>query len=679
MSNAMEDHLHTNALIHESSPYLLQHAHNPVNWYPWGEEALNKAAKENKLIIVSIGYSSCHWCHVMEQESFEDPAVAELMNKHFICIKVDREERPDIDHIYMTAVHLMQQQGGWPLNCISLSDGRPIWGGTYFPKAQWINALDQIQKYYRESPDSTLQYATDLAQGIRQNSIFQVETELQEVSPEELHRTVQNWSGQFDPRYGGQQGAPKFPMPINLDFLLHYGVQYKDQDILDHVDLTLRSMARGGIYDQVGGGFARYSVDPIWKVPHFEKMLYDNAQLIGLYSKAYQLNRRDTYEDVIRQSIAYVRREMQSAEGAFYSALDADSEGEEGKYYVWEKEELEELLAGDFELFSEYYNLNATGLWEKERYILYRTSDANVFAREKGLDYSLMKKKIHHWNQILLKARSQRIPPGLDDKSLTSWSSLMISGLVQAYKALGDPDYLSMALRSAELIRQRLWDKDGILHRNYTNGRSSIAGFHIDYALYTEACLNLYSASLDPKWLDLARELTDATLHLFYHKGSGMFYYSGKGSDILIANNVETQDNVIPSSNSVMAHNLFTLGHLMADKEYLDKSAAMMKQMHDRFLKYPHGFANWGSLLLKQLNPYYEIVVSGPQASAVAKTLSRDYLPHAVLTGSETESKLPLFQNRFELLKTRIFVCQGNVCQLPVEGPEDAKRIYHIK
>ena len=328
----MEDHTQANALINETSPYLLQHAHNPVNWHPWGEDALEKAALENKLIIVSIGYSSCHWCHVMEHESFEDSVVAQLMNEHFVSIKVDREERPDIDHIYMTAVQMLNQQGGWPLNCIALPDGRPIWGGTYFPKEQWMDALNQVQKYYQENPEQTLQYAKDLADGIRQNSIFRVELQEQSFTQDQMHRTVENWSNQFDPEYGGQKGSPKFPIPVNLEFLLHYGYQYGDQGILDHVDLTLTSMARGGIYDQVGGGFARYSVDPIWKVPHFEKMLYDNAQLIRIYSKAFQQSGKNIYAQVIRQSVEFIQREMISVEGSFFSALDADSEGEEGKY-----------------------------------------------------------------------------------------------------------------------------------------------------------------------------------------------------------------------------------------------------------------------------------------------------------------------------------------------------------
>ncbi len=675
----MEDHSFTNALINETSPYLLQHAHNPVNWYPWGEEALEKAAKEDKLIIISIGYSSCHWCHVMEHESFEDSVVAQLMNEHFICIKVDREERPDIDHIFMTAVHMMNQQGGWPLNCIALPDGKPVWGGTYFPKVQWMDALTQVNAYYAENPEKTRQHARDLAEGIKQNSIFQVETQLTSPDHEDIHQAVKKWSGQFDREYGGQQGAPKFPIPTNLEFLLHYGYQYENQKILNHVELTLTSMARGGIYDQAGGGFARYSVDPIWKVPHFEKMLYDNAQLIRLYSRAYQLFKKDIYKQVVEQSIGFIEREMRSREGAFYSALDADSEGEEGKYYIWSKEELEQILEGDFDLFSEYYNINKTGLWEDNRYILYRTSDPEPFAMERGLDQDWFLQKISHWNDLLLQVRSKRIPPGLDDKSLTSWNSMMISALCQAYHALGDTHYLELASTSALLIREKLWSEEKLLYRNYKEGRHSILGFHIDYALYIEACLDLYSATLKQEWLDLAKALTEVTMEQFYDQGTGMFNYSGENSEILISNNVETQDNVIPSSNSVMAHNLFVLGHILVNKEYIDHAKTMMKQMKGRFEQHPSGFSNWGKLILTQLNPYYEVAIVGPSAKEVSKTLSLDYLPHSLLVGSDNASTLPLFQNRFESDKTRIFVCQGNVCQLPVEDPEDAKRIYHIK
>jgi len=675
----MEEHPYTNSLINETSPYLLQHAHNPVDWYPWSEAALEKAARENKLIIVSIGYSSCHWCHVMEHESFENEIVAQFMNEHFVCIKVDREERPDIDHIYMTAVHMMGQQGGWPLNCIALPDGKPIWGGTYFPKEQWMEALSQVHDYFRQNPEKTNQHATDLAEGIRQNSIFQPEAPEQLMTHAEIHSAVKKLKGQFDREHGGQKGAPKFPLPVNIEFLLHYGWQYKDQETLDYVDLTLTSMARGGIYDQAGGGFARYSVDPIWKVPHFEKMLYDNAQLIRLHSRAYQLSAKELYADVIRQSIEFIQRELLSTEGAFYSALDADSEGEEGKYYVWQKEELEGLLGGDFDLFSEYYNINARGLWEQGNYILYRTSDPEEFAGERGLDSQWFKEKIGEWNGILLTARSQRVAPGLDDKSLTSWSSLMISALIQAYDALDDPSYLDLAISSARLIREKLWSEDRILYRNYKNGQRSIPAFHIDYALYMEACLDLHSSSLDPDWLELAMNLAEASMEQFYDPHTDMFNYNARNSEVLISNNVETQDNVIPSSNSVMVHNLFRLGHLMLKREYLDLSLTMMGQMQGRFERYPHGFANWGRLMLMNLNPYYEIVVTGPSAKSKLSTIKREYLPHALVAGSTEDLDLPLFQNRFDPGKTQIFVCRDNVCQLPVENPKEARKIFGIE
>ena len=675
----MEDHSHTNSLINETSPYLLQHAHNPVNWHPWGEEAMQKAKEEGKLIIVSIGYSSCHWCHVMEHESFEDSVVAKLMNDHFVSIKVDREERPDIDHIYMTAVQLLNQRGGWPLNCIALPDGRPIWGGTYFPKEQWMEALQQVSTYYKENPEKTLQYAAKLAEGIRQNSLYEVEIDLTSLEEEELHQVVENWSQQFDQKYGGSKGSPKFPMPSNLEFLLHYGVQYNNQMILDHVDLTLTMMARGGIYDQAGGGFARYSVDPIWKVPHFEKMLYDNAQLIALYSRAYQVFDKEIYGEVVRQSIEFLKREMRSSNGAFFSALDADSEGEEGKYYVWEREELKKLLGDDFELFADYYSINKTGLWEDGKYILYRTSDPRPFALDHNLDFQLFNQKVLQWNEILLNVRTSRIAPGLDDKSLTSWSSLMISGLVQAYRALGNPEYLELAMTSAELIRDQLWSKEKVLHRNYKDGRHSIPGFHIDYALYIEACLDIYESSMEQDWLDLARDLSRVTIDRFFDEGSGMFLYNSEGTEVLITNNVEIRDNVIPSSNAVMAHNLFRLGHIIAEKAYVDRSLSMLRQMTGRFEQSPSSFANWGRLLLKHQNPYYEIAVVGPSATSVIEKLSQEYLPHAFLVGSTSEVDLPLFRDRFESGKTRIFVCRDNVCQLPVEDPEDAEAIYHIK
>ncbi len=674
----MDDHKHTNHLINETSPYLLQHAHNPVEWYPWAEEALDKAKLEGKLLVVSIGYSSCHWCHVMEHESFEDSTVARLMNDHFVSIKVDREERPDIDNIYMTGLQLLNQQGGWPLNCIALPDGRPIWGGTYFPKERWKEVLTYINNYYSVNQEKTVEYASELAEGIRQHYLFNLEEDPPSLDRQEMEKIVKAWVTSFDKNFGGHQGAPKFPLPVNLDFLLHYGYQFKDHEILDQVCLTLTMMARGGIYDQAGGGFSRYSVDQMWKVPHFEKMLYDNAQLIGLYSRSYLVFKNPVFREVVRQSIDFLEREMISEEGAFYSSIDADSEGNEGKYYIWEKSELEHLLGNDFELFSKYYNINRTGLWENNQYILYRTSDSKEFAKENRLDHHRFYLKLQQWNKLLLEQRLKRIPPGLDDKSLTSWNALTISGLVQAYHSLGDPHYLELALKNGNLIRNRLW-KNGVLFRNFKNNIHSIPGFHIDYALFAEACIDLFEASMDKKWLDLALELTDAVSDRFYDPASGMFKYNPKEAEVLISNNIEIQDNVIPSSNAVTAHNLWRLGHITASLDYLERSESMMKEMTGRLKQHPYSFARWGSLYLKQQNPYYEIAVTGPSATTVLKSLSKDYLPNATLAGSDSESDIPLFRDRYSNDKTLIFVCRDNVCQLPSEDTEYAKAIYHIR
>jgi uncharacterized protein len=373
---------HTNALIHSSSPYLLQHAHNPVNWQPWSEELIKNAGQENKLILVSIGYAACHWCHVMEHESFEDEAVAQAMNENFICIKVDREERPDVDQYYMTAVHLMGLQGGWPLNVIALPDGRPVWGGTYFPKETWVKTISSVARFWQQNPEKTMEYAESLQQGITQASL-PVETEnVLPATRQMIFRGVENWKKNFDLQNGGRSGYPKFPMPVNLGFLFFFGTMHKDKQVLDFVKLTLEKMAHGGIYDQVGGGFARYSVDDKWKVPHFEKMLYDNGQLISIYSKAYQHFKSDEFKTVVYETVDFLERELMDETGAFYSSLDADSEGEEGKFYVWKTEELKEILQDDFGLFSDYFNVNSKGFWEKGNYILLRESGPDEFAEK---------------------------------------------------------------------------------------------------------------------------------------------------------------------------------------------------------------------------------------------------------------------------------------------------------
>ncbi len=650
-----------------------------MDWYPWGEEALKKAQDEDKLMVVSIGYSSCHWCHVMERESFEDQGVARLMNDHFISIKVDREERPDLDHLYMTAVQMLNRQGGWPLNCVTLPDGRPVWGGTYFPREQWMDVLQQLQQYYAEKREEVLRYAAGLEEGIRQQALVPPGNRPSSSGPMGLHEAVRSWIPLLDPDHGGTRGAPKFPMPVHLRFLLHYGVQTGNRQVLQHVERTLDRISSGGIYDQIGGGFSRYSVDGKWRIPHFEKMLYDNAQLIGLYASAYQYFSHERYRKVVEQSIAWAAREMVSPEGSFYTALDADSEGVEGRFYAWTEKELREVLGEDYELFTAYYRVGEATRWEGNTHILQRNSDPGKVAGKFGLDQELLPGKVDLWNKLLLERREKRVPPGLDDKSLTSWNSLMISGLTQAYRATGEAEYLHMARRSAALIRERCWAGESVLYRNYRNGVVTIPGFHTDYALYMEACLDLYEVSLDPDWLGMALKLNAVTTDRFFDSASGLYLFVDKNSEPLITNHAEIEDQVVPSSNSVMAHNLFRLGHLLATPEYLERAENMGNLAADRFRQYPHGYANWGRLYLLRHFPFFEVAVTGANAPVLVGRILKDYQPNILVAGTSGPSDLPLFRDRVENGKSLIFVCTDHACQLPVDDPEDAKKIYHIQ
>ncbi|MAY84322.1 MAG: thioredoxin domain-containing protein, partial [Flavobacteriales bacterium] len=459
-----------NRLIEASSPYLLQHAYNPVDWRAWNEESLQAAKDQDKPILISIGYSACHWCHVMEKESFEDDSVAKIMNEHFICIKVDREERPDIDHLYMDATQLMTGKGGWPLNCFALPNGKPFYGGTYFPKDQWINVLNQLADVYKNEREKVEEYAEKLSQGLQEQSVIEIEDIPEEFNSEILMSSVRNWKQNFDTVDGGSNYAPKFPMPNNYQFLLQYLQFYPDREVETQLKLSLEKMAMGGIYDQIGGGFARYSTDMEWKVPHFEKMLYDNAQLIALYSQAYKKYKDPLYEKVVRQTIAFMKRELMDESAAFYSALDADSEGEEGKFYVWEIEELKKAFnEDDLKLLSEYYNINEKGEWEG-KYILLKTERDEAIAQRLGIEISELKSRMEKLEEQLMKIRSERVRPGLDDKSLTSWNALNINGLLEAYEAFGDKEYLKMATACGNFIAKSQMKSDGSLYHSYKDG-----------------------------------------------------------------------------------------------------------------------------------------------------------------------------------------------------------------
>jgi uncharacterized protein YyaL (SSP411 family) len=663
---------HTNALINESSPYLLQHAHNPVDWMPWGKEAFEKAERENKLVLVSIGYAACHWCHVMEHESFEDTTVAKLMNEHFVCIKVDREERPDVDEIYMTAVQLMTQRGGWPLNCFALPDGRPFYGGTYFQKGQWMDVLQSLYATYTEDPEKVYEYAENVSEGVRKATIIEVESTQNPFEIEVLDEMVVNWKRGFDNKDGGPNRAPKFPLPNNYQFLLRYGYLSKNKEILDHVKLSLNKMAWGGIYDQIGGGFARYATDMKWKIPHFEKMLYDNAQLISLYSEAYQATKDELYKEIVYQSIDFVNRELRNPMGGFYSSLDADSEGEEGKFYIWNEEELQSLLNDEeYQFIKKYYNINSKGYWENDHYILLRDESDASFSKANNLELDLVKEKRSSINEKLMKARDKRIRPGLDDKILTSWNGLMISALCDAYLSFGNLSFLKEAEEEMQFLLAKQWDDNGALMHSYKDGKSSINGFLEDYSTMIEALISLYTCTFKEAYLDKAKALTNYAIDHFYNEETKMFYFTSDLDDPLISRTYETNDNVIPASNSIMANNLFYLGHYFDNNDYLKTSDAMLNNVANKMHTYGPSYANWGNLMLHHSYPFYEVAISGKKLSSVNSELHTHYLPNKLVLGAEEASSLQLMEGKIGD-KTMIYVCVNKACQLPVSTVNEA-------
>ncbi len=668
--NNQETYEYTNDLINESSPYLLQHAHNPVDWKAWNKETLDKAKDENKLIIISVGYSACHWCHVMEEESFENEAVAKLMNDNFISIKVDREERPDIDQIYMNAVQLMTGKGGWPLNCIALPDGRPIFGGTYFTKEEWIKALTELSNLYKNNPKKATEYADKLIKGIQESQLIAVNNDEAIFKKSEVFTSVKLWQKNLDYKDGGLLGEIKFPMPGSLHFLLRYSIQNNDKSIQKYVQTTLTKMANGGIYDAIGGGFARYSTDAKWHIPHFEKMLYDNAQLVSLYSDAYLATKDDLYKKTVIETLDFVEKELMDINGAFYSSLDADSKNkekklEEGAYYVWKQEELQAILKSDFHIIQEYFNINESGLWENGNYVLFKNQLDKDYAVENKLTLKELESKVKNWKQILLTARNKRERPHLDNKTLTSWNALMIKGYVSAYRAFKNPHYKTIALKNANFKINNQLNKDGSLNHSYKEGKSSISGFSEDYATVIDAFIAVYQITLDEKWLNKAKQLTDYTMTHFWDKKTNMFYFTSKTSTNLIARKMEIADNVIPGSNSILAHNLFLLGHYYSNETYAAIAQKMLNNVKGDALQSPAEYYNWLDLMLNYTDDYFEVAISGKEAISKTNQLQSYYLPNILIAGATKNSKLPLLENRFIENETYIYVCVEKTCKMP--------------
>jgi uncharacterized protein YyaL (SSP411 family) len=670
---------HTNRLIHATSPYLLQHAHNPVDWYEWGAEALSKAVQEDKPILVSIGYSSCHWCHVMERESFENEDIARVMNEHFVCIKVDREERPDIDHIYMDAVQALGVNGGWPLNVFLTPQQKPFFGGTYFAPPSWTQILTNLYAAFQANRTQVEATAEELRLHLLRSEVERfrqapVEAELVAVA----QGLYQKLSPKFDPVWGGMSRAPKFIMPAVWQWLLRYHVLTGQPEALHHTLLTLKKIAMGGIYDQIGGGFARYSVDGEWFAPHFEKMLYDNAQLLSLYAEAYALTHDPEFRTVITETVGWLTREMTSPAGGFYSALDADSEGEEGKYYVWTYRDLEEALGEHAPLVAEYYAAQPTGNWEHGQNILTRLLPDKDFLKQQELGAAEWQAILQQSKDTLLQKREGRPHPGLDDKIITAWNAMTIVGLTDAYRALGAPALLTLAEQNMRFLENELLEGQQI-YRSYKDRRSHTRGFLDDYAYLIQAYRKLYEVTFNEYWLRRAAFFLETTLTLFFDPADHCFYYTAHDGEALIARKKEIFDNVIPSSNALMAQNLWHLGVLLDRDDWKERGRTLVSGFSRLIADEPNYMAYWATVYLEMEKGMAEIVLLGAGLEDVRMEMQREYLPFAVFMGAISDSKLPLIADKTVIDgKTTVYVCYNKACRLPVYTvPEALQQLKH--
>lgn len=659
-----------NALINSTSPYLLQHAYNPVNWEEWKPEVLARAKKEDKPIIVSIGYSSCHWCHVMEKESFEDTAVARLMNDNFITIKVDREERPDVDQIYMDAVHAMGLQGGWPLNVFLTPDQKPFYGGTYFPKAGWTNLLTNVAEAFKNSRDKIDESAENFTKNLRlkESEKYKLEGDDFKLTSDEIQLAYENLSKKFDKIDGGVDKAPKFPMPSVWQFLATYYYQSKNEKALEHLTFTLEKIADGGIYDHVGGGFARYSTDAVWHVPHFEKMLYDNGQLLSLYANGFKLTKNPQFKQVILETVEWLKREMLDESGGFYSALDADSEGEEGKFYVWSEEEIKSIAGDDFSLIAEYFDVQPGGNWEGKNAIRIVKDEDNLIKKYQ-LDNDQFTSKIQNFKQKALTEREKRVRPGLDNKIIAGWNGLTLSGLSEAYQALNDSSLLELATENATFIKNNLI-KDGKLNRFPDK---DMEGFLEDYAAVIQGLVKYYETTFDWEYLESAKTLISRANEAFYDEQEKLYYFTSDQSESLIARKKELFDNVIPSSNSIMTWNLIHLGTHFYDEELINKGKSILAQVSDLLIAEPEYMSNWASTALELSGSFAEVVIIGDEFDSFGNEMNKQFIPNKILTASKSEKDSPLFEYKSAVDgNTTIYVCYDKSCKRPVFKTSDA-------
>jgi uncharacterized protein len=676
-----------NRLAQETSPYLLQHKDNPVDWYPWGEEALEKARAEDKPILLSVGYSACHWCHVMERESFEDEATARIMNQHFVNVKVDREERPDIDSIYMSAVQAMTRHGGWPMTVFMTPDGAPFYGGTYFPPVpsrgmpSFQQLLLSLADAYENRREEVLQSAENVREYLRESTSASIPST--EVSEELLTHAANALVGQVDNRFGGFGGAPKFPQAMNLEVLLRHHKRAGDRAALSGVELTLRQMANGGIYDQLGGGFARYSVDEYWLVPHFEKMLYDNALLARLYLEAYQATGDDFYRRIAEETLDYVAHDMSDPEGGFYSAEDADSEGEEGKFYVWTPAEIEAALdPEEARLAMRYWDVTERGNFEGKN-ILYVPRPREVVAAEFGIPEEELWTRLVSIRQKLFAEREKRVRPGRDEKVLAAWNGLMLRAFAFAARVLDREDYRRIAEKNASFLLEKLKD-NGRLRRSYKDGRARFNGYLEDYACVADGLVALYEATFETRWLAEAVELADAINALFWDAGRGVFYDTAADHEDLVTRPRDFYDNASPSGTSVAVDVLLKLGVLLDRDDYRARAEAVIGDLSGAVARVPGGFGRLLSALDFYLSTPYEVVVIGesdaPDTEALLRAVYSAYLPNKVVAGrSESDEEaarlVPLLAERpMRDGKATAYVCVQYACQAPTTDPGELAR-----
>jgi len=683
-------HSHTNRLINETSPYLLQHAHNPVDWYPWGEEALQRSQRENKPILVSIGYAACHWCHVMERESFENEDTAAFMNEHFVNIKIDREERPDLDHIYMDAVQAMTGSGGWPLNVFLTPDCKPFYGGTYFPpvraynRASWLETLKAVSDAFQNKRDEINSQAENLTEHLLQSNFFgQQEAGADQVSWKSIQESFEQVMKTADTEWGGFGRAPKFPQSFTIQFLLHYhyvnhirkpmpGQNLPDDEgrALKQALLSLDKMIEGGIYDQIGGGFARYSTDTEWLAPHFEKMLYDNALLVSVICEAYQLTQDKKYLQVIEDTISFVKREMLHPGAGFYSALDADSEGEEGKYYVWNKAEVEDLLGETAGLFCDYFDITEKGNWEGKN--IPRVKKAlETFAKEKSVDVNEAGKIIDKGKELLLAARSKRIRPLLDDKIILGWNALMNTALSKACAATGRADYKELAVANMNFLLEKFEDRSsgGFFH-TWKNDKARFPAFLDDYASLIQALISLYEITADTSWLKRSKSVTEFVLEHFSESATGFFYYTPIGQNDVIIRKKELYDGAVPSGNSLMAGNLYRLSLYFDDSGWRARAWSMISTVGRVLDRYPTSFGFWNVVRLEMMAGVVELAVLGRERlEETHRDLLKQFLPQRVLMVSDVENEeFALLAQKPALSTPAIYVCENFKCSAPVES-----------